>query len=173
MENKKTHSSGPMENAESILDAMMAERQKFSQKDSDARTNLISQARSLIAALETPMEYILQIIWANVRLQPLPWRRLTLSAYPIHCHTPSSRLEDLRDLGYRRWPTKDCRPALRAHWCRSQSHRAHCSPPRRYRCYLWAPGGQVWSFSTLAGTDSPQVCRRRQVLVRVILWSLA
>ncbi|CAD6594481.1 MAG: hypothetical protein ASARMPREDX12_009039 [Alectoria sarmentosa] len=65
MENKKTHSSGPMENAESILDAMMAERQKFSQKDSDARTNLISQARSLIAALETPMEYILQIIWAN------------------------------------------------------------------------------------------------------------
>ena len=71
MENHEAHTSGPSEDADSILDAMMAERQKFAKKDPDARANLISQARSLIAALETPMEYILQIIWANVRLNPL------------------------------------------------------------------------------------------------------
>ncbi len=71
MENHEAHSSGPSEDADSILDAMMAERKKFAEKVPGARANLISQARSLIATLETPMEHILQIIWANVRLNPL------------------------------------------------------------------------------------------------------
>ena len=67
MDDKETLDSISRRDADSILQALMVEQQKFAQKDPNARTNLISQARSLITALETPMEYVLQIIWANVR----------------------------------------------------------------------------------------------------------
>ena len=69
MEKEGTHNPGLSEDADSILKAIMVEGQKLAQKDSSARTNLIAQARSLIAALETPMEYLLQITWANVSLK--------------------------------------------------------------------------------------------------------
>lgn len=71
MDNKEAYGSSSSEDASSILNAMTSEGQKLAQKDPVARTKLISQARSLIAALETPMECVLQIIWANVRLTSL------------------------------------------------------------------------------------------------------
>ncbi|KAL8832104.1 MAG: hypothetical protein Q9191_000461 [Dirinaria sp. TL-2023a] len=57
--------SGPWKDADSVLNAMMIEKRNFGQNDPDARTNLISQARALIAHLETPMEHVLQIVWAD------------------------------------------------------------------------------------------------------------
>ena len=54
------------------MNVMMVEREQFVQGIPGARTNLIAQARSLIDALETPMEHLLTVIWANVRIKPLP-----------------------------------------------------------------------------------------------------
>ena len=72
MDNKEAQGSSSTLNVESIMSAMLVERQKLAQGVSSARTNLIAQARSLIAGLETPMEHILHVIWANVRLESLP-----------------------------------------------------------------------------------------------------
>lgn len=65
METKGANASSFWESADSILNAMVTERQRFEKKEPCARTNLISQARALIAHLETPMERILQIIRAE------------------------------------------------------------------------------------------------------------
>lgn len=62
METKETSASGLWEDADSVLNAIMVERQRFGQEDPRARTNLISQARALIAHSETSMGHIFRII---------------------------------------------------------------------------------------------------------------
>ena len=76
MEHGEGHLSCSSQDLDTIMTAMTIERQKLVQGRPGARENMISQARSLVAALETPMEHILEVIWANVSLVPLS--RLTL-----------------------------------------------------------------------------------------------
>lgn len=62
---------------EPIFDALISERQNLTKDDVHARTNIISQARALIAALETPMEWVLQIILAEVGINSSRQNSLT------------------------------------------------------------------------------------------------
>ena len=50
----------------SLLDSIAAKGKALSHNEEGSREALIADARSLIAALETPMEAITWIIWAEV-----------------------------------------------------------------------------------------------------------
>lgn len=54
------------ENAAKIISEISADGQKLAVESPGARENIILQARRLIAALETPMETILQTVWEEV-----------------------------------------------------------------------------------------------------------
>lgn len=87
MEEQRKHGDTDVE---PIFDALISERHKLTKDDLHARTNIISQARALIAALETPMESVLQIILAEVGKNSSRQISLTSKAYAIYRHTPCS-----------------------------------------------------------------------------------
>ena len=61
-------------NVGAVLKEIASKGEAFSQKEPGARESLIASARSLIAALETPMETVLWMIWAEVRNHSTtPW----------------------------------------------------------------------------------------------------
>ena len=55
-------------NVTALLDEIALVGEAFSQKKAGAREHLISNARRLIAALETPVEAVTWIAWAEVKI---------------------------------------------------------------------------------------------------------
>lgn len=57
-------------NTKILLKDVAIKGEAFSRSEEGAREALIASARSLIMALETPMEAVTWMIWAEVRLSP-------------------------------------------------------------------------------------------------------
>ena len=66
MDYSENGSAFPRNDVQSLLDEIYTHGQDLLRGQEVARTSLIAKARSLIAALETPMETITWIAWAEV-----------------------------------------------------------------------------------------------------------
>ena len=67
----------------SLIDEIVAQGKALTQDEAGARERLIVKARELISGLETPVEMVTWIAWAEVRTLP------TSSLENDACHTES------------------------------------------------------------------------------------
>lgn len=67
MASKHSEMIGDLQTVDELIEVLLSERKRLAQNEPDARENLISTARELVSNLETPLEAMGWINWAEVR----------------------------------------------------------------------------------------------------------